>query len=854
MLCAKKVPFAPIFLVLILILVCLIAAQHIPNHNKSAHQSQSQNAPAILRAVAMTNSEPAKVQDSTRPQVEASFGNLPLSFEPNRGQTDSRVKFLSHAGHHTLWLMNDEAVLAVGRRPGAHLSSLGGKEKSPQVNESVPAVLRMKFVGANANPRVAGEARQQGMVNYFIGTPEQWRTKIPVYSRVRYSSLYPGIDLVFYGTNRELEYDLVVSPGADPGQIKLGISGAESMRIDRDGNLVLKTTAGEIIQQKPRIYQHKGTSFVAVSGDYLIKGANEIGFRLGNYDRRAAVVIDPVLRYASYLTGGGDEDDGGTGIAVDSSNRVVVAGWTCSITFPGENGPPVPRCVSAFVTKLDFTGSTMIFTAFVPGSVFFDNIPLALDAADNIYIAGSTNGNTFGEDTFKPTPGAFQGAFGGKTDAWVAKLNSSGNKLIYATFLGGSGDERVGGIDVDSAGNAYVAGSTTSKNFPVTAGVFQGECKLKNDGSCASAFVTKLNADGSRALYSSYLGGHGTQSGEGIALNSSGNAFVVGGTDAKDFPTTAGSAQPVPAGAEDAFVVQFSSSGSHLNFSTFLGGTGADVGNAIALDSFGNAFITGRTESKNFPIKNAFQPGCSGACGFVSKLNTSGRLVYSTFLGSGGGSGFGTPAGGTGIAVTLGGEAYVTGEPGPNFPLTQNAFQRIVGPNLFENPRSGSIFITKFSSAGQLIYSSFLGGELSAPRVALDRSTNAYLTGLVSFGGTVPVTPGAFQEQRGAEEDTFVAKVVALCALSTVNRSVTICSPSSGSTVGSPVRIIAGTTDATPVKLTQIYLDGKKIYETGLSAINVALPIGAGSHRLTVQGLDTANVFFKKSISISVSP
>jgi hypothetical protein len=496
----------------------------------------------------------------------------------------------------------------------------------------------------------------------------------------------------------------------------------------------------------------------------------------------------------------------------------------------------------------------MVFTAFVPGSVFFDNVPLALDAADNIYIAGSTNGNTFGEDTFKPTAGAFQETFGGGTDAWMAKLSSDGARLIYATFLGGSGEETVGGIAVDSGGNAYVTGTTTSKNFPVTAGVFQHDCKLKSDGNCASAFVTKLNADGSHALFSSYLGGHGTQSGEGIALNSSGNAFVVGGTDAKDFPTTAGSAQPVPAGAEDAFVVQFSSSGSHLNFSTFLGGTGADVGNAIALDSFGNAFITGRTESKNFPIKNAFQPGCSGACGFVSKLNTSGRLVYSTFLGSGGGSGFGTPAGGTGIAVTLGGEAYVTGEPGPNFPLTQNAFQRIVGPNLFENPRSGSIFITKFSSAGQLIYSSFLGGELSAPRVALDRSTNAYLTGLVSFGGTVPVTPGAFQEQRGAEEDTFVAKVVALCALSTVNRSVTICSPSSGSTVGSPVRIIAGTTDATPVKLTQIYLDGKKIYETGLSAINVALPIGAGSHRLTVQGLDTANVFFKKSISISVSP
>jgi hypothetical protein len=846
MLRAKKISLSWIFIASILLSICLIATQYIPRHSRLAYQAEPQNAPAILREVAMTNPSPAKIQDSTRLQAEASFGNLPLAFEPNRGQTDSRVKFLSHAGHHTLWLTNDEAVLAVGRRSGANLSNQKGKEGSLQANASASAVLRMKFVGANANPRVAGEARQQGTVNYFVGTPEQWRTKIPVYPRVRYSSLYPGIDLVFYGTNRDLEYDLVVSPGADPGQIKLGISGAENMRVDGNGNLVLKTAAGDVIQQKPRIYQRKGTNLVAVAGDYVINSKDEVGFRLGSYDRKAAMVIDPVLRYASYLTGGGDEDDGATGIAVDSSNRAVVAGWTASTEFPAGTGVQHSG-LAAFVIKLDFTGTKMIFTAFVEGSVFFDNVPVALDAADNIYIAGSTFGNTFGDDTFKPTPGAFQGAFGGKTDAWVAKLNSSGTSLVYATFLGGSGDERIGGIAVDSSGNAYVTGTTTSKNFPVTAGVFQHDCKLKSDDTCASAFVTKLNALGTRVLYSSYLGGHGTQSGEGIALNPSGNAFVVGGSDAKDFPTTAGSAQPVPAGAEDAFVVQFSSSGSHLNFSTFLGGAGADVGNAIAIDSAGNAFITGRTESTNLPVKNAFQPGCSGGCSFISKLNTSGRLVYSTFLGRNGGSG-------TGIAVTPAGEAYVTGEPGTTFPITQNAFQRVQGPQLFDNPPGGSIFITKFSSTGQLIYSSYFGGGLEHSRVALDRSTNAYLTGLVSFGGLIPATPGAFQEQRGAEEDAFVAKVVALCGLSTVNRTVTICSPASGSTVASPVRIIAGTTDVTPVKLTQIYLDGKKIFEQPLSAINVALPISAGTHRLTVQGLDTAGVFFKKSITINVSP
>ncbi len=827
-------------------LAYLITYRHYARQDSTPAGDRPQN--AVVMSPASTGPNPAEAQEQNRLRIDVGYGNLPLSFEPNRGQTDSRVKFVSRAGKHTLWLTKDEAVLAVGRQPRTSRTD-GTHEAVRSQDEIEPAILRMRFVGANVTATIRGESRQQGTVNYFIGKLNEWRTSIPTYARVRYSSLYPGIDLIFYGNNRELEYDLVVSPGSDPGQIKLGISGAENLRIDKDGNLVLKTAAGDVIQQKPRIYQRKGTNLVAVAGDYVINSKDEVGFRLGSYDRRAGVVIDPVLRYASYLTGGGDEDDVGTGIAVDSSNHAVVAGWTCSVHFPGENGPENNVCPSAFVTKFDFTGSTMIFTAFVAGVVFSGDVALALDTAGDVYMAGSTNGNTFGDDTFKPTSGAFQESFGGKTDAWVAKLNSNGTKLVYATFLGGSGDERAEGIGVDSAGNAYVTGFTTSKNFPVTSGVFQSECKLKNDGTCASAFVTKLNALGSRLLYSSYLGGHGTQTGQGIAINPSGNAFVVGGTDAKDFPTTAGSAEPVPAGGEDAFVAQVSSSGSHLNFSTFLGGTGADVGNAIALDASGNAFITGRTESKNFPIKNAFQAGCSGACSFVSKLNTTGRLVYSTFLGSGGGGGSGT-----GIAVTGAGEAYVTGEPGPNFPITQNAFQRVQGPQGLGNGPGGSIFLTKFSSAGQLIYSSYLGGGLGSSRVALDRSTNAYLTGLVGFAGTIPVTPGAFQEQRGAEEDSFVAKVVALCALNTVNRSVTICSPGNGGTVASPVRIIAGTTDVTPVKLTQVYLDGKKIFEQPLSAINVALPIAGGTHRLTVQGLDTANVFFKRSISINVSP
>jgi hypothetical protein len=429
---AKKVSLPWIFTISILLPICLIAAQHITRHSRPAHQAQPRNASGILREVSTTSPSPAKVQDSTRLQVEASFGNLPLAFEPNRGQTDSQVKFLSRAGNHTLWLTSDEAVLALGRPP----RSIGPDTKqaaAAKENQSAPAILRMKFIGANAHPRIAGEAKQSGTINYFAGKPNEWRTKIPTYARVRYRSLYPGIDLVFYGNNRELEYDLVVSPGADPGRIKFGISGAENLHLDPDGNLVLKTPAGDLIQQKPRIYQRKGSSLVAVVGDYVINSKDEVGFRLGSYDPRGAVVIDPVLRYATFL--GGNSFDASRAIAVDSSNRAVVAGTTGSSNFPATTSRSFPTEV--FITKFDFTGSRLIYSSLLIGSILdLGKLGLALDSAGNAYVTGVVESRAFAT-----TPGAFQTELHGDFDAFVTKLNANGTALVYSTFLGG---ERTG--------------------------------------------------------------------------------------------------------------------------------------------------------------------------------------------------------------------------------------------------------------------------------------------------------------------------------------------------------------------------------------------------------------------------
>ncbi|MBZ5507714.1 MAG: SBBP repeat-containing protein [Acidobacteriia bacterium] len=843
------------FAILSSLLAGLITYRYLPRQERPLAGARPQNA-AVMPLVASLNA--AEAQEQTRLQVEAGYGKLPLAFEPNRGQTDPRVKFLSRAGNRMLWLTADEAVLAVGRTPRP-MGPDAKKAAAVKENQIAPAVLRMKFVGANTSPTIEGEARQPGTVNYFAGKSDQWRTKIPIYARVRYRSLYSGIDLVFYGNNRELEYDLVVAPGADPGQIRLALTGADEIRIDAEGNLVLKTSQGEVIQQKPRIYQRSGATLKAVSGDYVITGKDEVGFRLGSYDRRAAVVIDPVLRYSTFL--GGSDVDTGNAIAVDSSKRAVVVGFTCSQNFPVTDGTKpldVGQCAS-FITKFDFTGSHLIFTSFFGGNSTSISA-VALDSSDNIYVTGIQFGDILG---FPITPGAFKSKFVGGDEAFVAKLNAGGTKLVYSTLLGGSAEDHAFAIAVDTAGNAYVTGNTSSTDFPATPGAFQRECKLGvgvvGDPVCFNAFVSKLNSSGSQLLYATFLGGSSDalQEGNAIAVDLEGQAFVAGSTAASDFPTTAGSAQPVlPGGpctgefcAVHGFVANLSSSGSHLVYSTFLGGGGGDFdrANGIALDMSGNAFVTGITGSIDFPVKNAFQSRCpSFECAFVTKLSPNGRLVYSTVLGGGGKA----SSDGSAIAVTPDGQAYVTGlTSSRSFPTTQTAFQRVFSGTTTDG------FITKFNPAGGLVYSSYLGtaGDL---RVALDRDTNAYVAGTV--GPSFLVTPSAFQQQFGGGErdakDAFVAKVVSLCALSTVNRSVTICSPGNGSTVASPVRIIAGTTDVTPVKLTQVYLDGKKIYETPLSAINVGLPIAGGTHRLTVQGLDTANVFFKKAISINVSP
>lgn len=695
--------------------------------------------------------------------VEA-YGNLPLSFEANQGQTGAEVKFLARGSGYRLFLTGDEAVFSM-RASKAVPSVAGHHSQREPVEPTTNAVLRMKLVKANPAAKVTGEDELPGKSNYFIGNDaKQWRSNVPTYGKVKYEGIYSGIDLVYYGNQRRLEYDFVVAPGADPRRIQFDVRGAKHISRDKNGDLVIRMTGGEVHWRKPVVYQERDGRRREIDGNYVIRRGQRVGFELAGYDSKRPLIIDPVLGYSTYL--GGSGTDNGYGIAVDSSGNAYVTGVTFSTDFPTTPGAFETACNGggdcaygdAFVTKLNPSGSALVYSTFLGGSNMDTGYGIAVDSSGNAYVTGQT----FSSD-FPVTPGAFQTTPG---EAFVTKLNSSGSALAYSTYLGGDGAGFR--VAVDSLGSAYVTGATGSTNFPVTPGAFQTSCRA----GCAlwEAFVSKFNTTGTALAYSTYLGGSYGDLGIGIAVDGSGNAYVTGTTKSIDFPITPGAFQTTCNGGAncdpdgDAFVTEFNPTGSALVYSTYLGGSYTDSGYGIAVDSSGNAYVTGATSSGDFPVTaGAFQTTCGNPnCGisndaFVAKFDPTGSaLAYSTYLG---GSNADT---GQGIAVDSAGNAYVAGQTfSPDFPTTPGAFQTTCGGGSTDCSSFGDAFVTQFNPTGSaLLYSTYLGG--SGPEggfgIALDSWEDAYVTGYTR-SPDFPVTPGAFQtSDSGHGTDAFAAK------------------------------------------------------------------------------------------------
>jgi len=703
-------------------------------------------------------------------QILQEYGQIPLSFEVNQGQTAAQVDFLSQGNGYALFLAATEAVLSLQKPAPAAGDGAGAPDS---------VVLRSIFVGANPQPQVVGLDPLAGTSNYFIGSdPAQWHTNVANYGQVEYRNLYPGVDLVFYGNQRQLEYDYVVAPGTDPGVIKLAIDGAESMTIDGQGNLVLHTSAGDVAEDAPIVYQESSGVRQPVSGQFVLEGDGQIGFALGAYDHSQPLVIDPVLSYSTYL---GTGDTEAFGIAVDTAGNAYVTGASGAYVF---------------VTKLNPTGTALVYSTFLGGANVQQGLGIAVDTAGDAYVTG----NTYSTD-FPTTTGAFQTSLGGQANAFVTKLNPTGTALVYSTYLGGTNIDWGFGIAVDNAGNAYVTGFSEYGDFPTTAGAFQ----TSYGGGDSNAFVTKLNPTGTALVYSTYLGSSASYDyGRGIAVDAAGNAYVTGYTDSNDFPTTTGAFQTSFGGFIDAFVTKLNPTGTALVYSTYLGGTGDDGGWGIAVDNAGNAYVTGSTESADFPTTTGAYQTTYVFVGdaFVTKLNPTGTaLVYSTYLGAG-------EDAGRGIAVDNAGNAYVTGATGSNdFPTTTGAYQTTYGGGEYD------AFVTKLNPTGTaLVYSTYLGGmgNDQGNGIAVDNAGNAYATGFTG-SADFPTTTGAYQTTFGGVFDAFVTKfafeVQTTTALttsvspSTYGQSVTFTATISDTAGGVPtgsVEFYDGTTDLGP--------------------------------------------------------
>jgi len=558
--------------------------------------------------------------DPKRLEVLESYGKIPLYFIKNRGQLDKRVKFYNRAQGHTAFFTQEEIVFRLH----------GPDTRLPH---GTPSIVRLIPLGMKKDVDISAEGLQPTKINYYIGKdPKKWRTRLPAYGSVVYREAYPGVDLKFYGTNRQLEYDVVVKPGSDPSHVRLCFKGIEGLEVTQQGDLNLNLKNGaKLIQKKPVVYQKIAGKRVARQGRIKLMASVPgvegyvFGFEVGSYDRRYALIIDPVLVSTTYF--GGISSDYSYAIDVDRFGNCYMTGLTFSDDFPTENPfqNSLAGTLDAFVIKLNPSGDALVYSTYLGGSGYDAGYVIAVDDFGNSYMTGLTDSDDF------PTENPLQGTIGGNSDAFVTKLNPTGDALVYSTYLGGSSSDEGKGLVVDDLDNCYITGSTYSDDFP-TENPFQGTIGGEQD-----AFVAKLNQSGDAFVYSTYLGGSKDDEARAITVDDFGSCYVTGYTDSGNFPTET-PFQKTIGGEWDAFVTKLNGTGDALVYSTYLGGSKDDEGSGIALNGLGDCYVTGHTESDDFPTKNPFQGMIGGEWdAFVTRFNSSGdALVYSTYLGTSG--------------------------------------------------------------------------------------------------------------------------------------------------------------------------------------------------------------------------
>lgn len=713
----------------------------------------------------LTSFNNAKYDSADKEAIKENYGKLPLVFEENRGQTDERVKFLSRGSGYTLFLTESEAMMTFyksSEKEGQTDTARPGKPMSRRMDF---AVLKMKTVGGNLASKIVGSEEQIGKTNYFIGEDSQkWQRDVPNFAKVRYSQVYDGVDMVYYGNGRQLEYDFIVQPKSDPAQIALEFEGAKKLELGKEGDLLVHLESDFVRQQKPFVYQVINGEKKEIAGNYVLKNATQIGFEIGEYDASQPLTIDPILMYGTYL--GSVQYEQSKGIAVDAAGNAYVTGYAKPPAFPTTPGSVRPTISNPFgdllpfVSKFDATGSTLLYSTYLGGA----GEGIAVDAEGNAYTTGYSY-----PLLFSTTPDGLNM----DESVGVTKLNPQGNQRIYAARFGSSSSDYPEDIAIDSEGNAYVIGSTNCGTSPTNCDFPILNAAQPNYSGGTDIFVSKLNSTGSALVYSTYLGGSTIEQGYSIDVDTAGSAYVTGLTFSPDYPTSSGAfdntynCDPRYFCRPDVVAAKIAPDGSSFLYSTFLGGTGDDQGFGIAVDDGGNAYVAGYTDGRfsGFPADGF--PTTTGAFkmfgsveGFVTKLNPTGTaLVYSTLLGGNDGSSC-MDERARDIDVDRLGNAYVVGMTScDSFPVV-NALQS--APTNFRE----EAFLTKFNSNGSgLLYSTYLGGPRydEAYHVAVDASGSAFVTGTTS-GDFQLITPGAYDTSwNGANgehpDDVFVIKV-----------------------------------------------------------------------------------------------
>ena len=707
---------------------------------------------AIGTAVALwasTDSEEmpilAKAVPSAVASTEHRYAQIPLAFERNVGQTDAEVLFLARGAGYGIFLTASEAVLSLPSKPGSAKAS---------TQAGAPTVVRMSLLGASTEPVVDGAGLQQGKSHYYYGsTPNQWQRDVERYDRVRYRDVYPGIDMVYYGKQQQLEYDFVVAPGRNPGRINVQFSGVDGLRLDPDGNLILETASGTLTQQKPVLYQQVDGRRQPIRGGYKLLGDNRVGFEVAAYDAAKPLIIDPVLGYSSYF--GGSGDDGIASLAADDAGNLYAIGTTASLNFPLKSAIQSSNGGSGdvFIAKFNADGNALVYSTFMGGSNADSGTGVVADNDGNAYITGHTKSTNF------PVANALQtthAADGGLEDAFVARLDGTG-ALVFSTYLGGSGADLSAAIALDPSRNLYVAGSTESGNFP-------GAASLDPSlGGAKDGFLAKLPPSGDGLVFSTYLGGAGADQINGMSVDPSsarvGAIYLTGETSSTDFPVTAGTAiQAASAGGADAFVMVLSPVAAapyiELSFGTYFGSANADAGEDIDLDPDGNAIVVGHTqatEAAPFPTANPAQAESAGGIdGFVAKitLGSTPALTYSTYLGGSDEDRL------EGVAVDEFGTAYVVGVTDSTDLIgTSSAYG-------LQHANGGAFdaMSARYSDEGERFWASYLGGSGNEQGVAiaLYGSSSIFLGGSTTSTNFSTLLP--FKSSNAGGADAFVTR------------------------------------------------------------------------------------------------